>query len=116
MKIPESIRIGGVEHRIVRESRMNDGLNLLAGQIRHMDCTIAITEECGHEYACLTLWHEIMHGIEEQMQLKLGEDRERIIDAFGRGVYQVLQDNGARLFDIQEPKRTMQCEGVERCV
>ena len=112
MKIPNSIRIGGVEHKIIFESRMNDGRNLLAGQIRHMDCTIAIAEECSHEYACLTLWHEIMHGIEEQMQLDLGEARERIIEAFARGVYQVLQDNGERLYKIEKPKPCVQtCEG-----
>lgn len=100
MRIPESIRIGGVEYRIVNESRMNDGQILLAGQIRLMECEIAIATECSHEYACLTLWHEIMHGIEEQAQIKLGKDREHIIEAFARGVYQILQDNGRRLFDL----------------
>ncbi len=100
MKIPNSVRIGGMEYRVVRESRMNDGLHMLAGQIRHMECEIAISEECAHEYACLSLWHEIMHGIEEQAQLTLGEERERIIEAFARGVYQVLQDNGPKLYDI----------------
>ena len=49
----------------------------------------------------MTLWHEIMHGIEDQAQLELGEERERIIEAFARGVYQVLQDNGVRLFDLK---------------
>lgn len=100
MKIPESIRVGGLEFRVVKEYRLNDGLKMLAGQIRHMDCVIAIAEESSHEYACLSLWHEIIHAIEEQAQLELGEDRERIIEAFARGVYQVLQDNGERLFDL----------------
>lgn len=102
MKIPKSVRIGGVEYAVNMESRMNDGQRLLAGQIRHTECEIAIMEEASHEYKCLSLWHEIMHGIEEQTQLNLGDDRERIIEAFGRGVYQVLQDNGRRLFDIED--------------
>ena len=89
MKIPEQIRIGGIEYQIVHESRMNDGRVLLAGQIRHMECQIALAEECSHEYKCLSLWHEIMHGIEEQSQI-------------ARGVYQVLQDNGRRLYDLAE--------------
>lgn len=101
MKIPEKVRIGGVEFDVVTESRLNDGEKMLAGQIRYMDCQIAIAEESSHEYKCLSLWHEIMHGIEEQTQLDLGEDRERIIESFARGVYQVLQDNGARLFDLK---------------
>ena len=100
MKLPKSVRIGGVEFNVVVEPRLNDGRVLLAGQIRHMDCEIAIAEDCSHEYQCLSLWHEIMHGIEEQAQLDLGENREKIIEAFARGVYQVLQDNGRRLFDI----------------
>lgn len=100
MKIPESIRVGGLEFSVVRVFRLNDGLKMLAGQIRPMECQIAIAEESSHEYACLSLWHEIMHAIEEQAQLELGEDRERIIEAFARGVYQVLQDNGERLFDL----------------
>lgn len=101
MKIPEKVRIGGVEFDVVIESRLNDGEKMLAGQIRYMDCQIAVTEESSHEYQCLSLWHEIMHGIEQQAQLDLGEEQERIIEAFARGVYQVLQDNGARLFDLK---------------
>ena len=114
MKIPESIRVGGLEFSVVREFRMNDGLKMLAGQIRPMDCVIAIAEECSHEYACLSLWHEIMHAIEEQAQLELGEERERIIEAFARGVYQVLQDNGERLFDIERKIPVMKtCDSSE---
>lgn len=102
MKIPEKVRVGGVEFTIVIEHRLNDGKNLLAGQIRYMDCEIAIAEEGSHEYRCLSLWHEIMHALEEQAQLDLGEHREHIIEAFARGVYQILQDNGGRLFDLAE--------------
>lgn len=104
MKIPESVRIGGVEFAVVKEHRMNDGKHLLAGQYRPMDCQIAIAEESSYQYQCLSLWHEIMHGLEDQAQLELGEQRERIIEAFARGFYQVLQDNGGRLFDLQVPE------------
>ncbi len=87
---------------VIKENRLNDGQHLLAGQYRPMECQIALAEDCSHQHQCLTLWHEIMHGIEDQAQLELGEERERIIEAFARGVYQVLQDNGARLFDLEE--------------
>lgn len=100
MKLPKSVRIGGVEFDVIVEPRLNDGERMLAGQIRHMDCQILVNEESSHEYQCLSLWHEIMHGIEAQAQLDLGEKQEQIIEAFARGVYQVLQDNGRRLFDI----------------
>lgn len=100
MKIPEKVRIGGVEFTVTIESSLNDGKNLLAGQIRYMDCEIALAEEGSHEYKCLSLWHEIMHALAEQAQLELGENEERIVEAFARGVYQILQDNGGRLFDL----------------
>ena len=119
MKIPESVRINGVEFAVVKEHRLNDGERMLAGQIRYAQCQIAIMEEASYEYQCLSLWHEIFHGIEEQAQLNLGEDRERIIESFARGVYQVLQDNGKRLFDIREPEPIKAyggaCEGVMPC-
>ena len=102
MKIPEKIRIGGVEFAIIKENRLNDGQRMLAGQIRHIECQIAIAEDCAYEYRCLTMWHEIMHGIEEQMQIDLGDQREHIIEGFARGVYQVLQDNENRLFDLEK--------------
>lgn len=102
MKIPEKIRIGGVEFTVVVEPRLNDGQRMLAGQIRYMECQIAIAEESSHEYRCLSMWHEIMHGIEDQAQLDLGDQKERIVEAFARGVYQVLQDNGGRLFDLEK--------------
>lgn len=104
MKIPEKVRIGGIEYQVVLENRLNDGEKMLAGQIRYMTGEIAIDSVLGYEQRCLTLWHEIMHGIEDEMQLRLGDEQERIIDAFARGVYQVLQDNGARFFDIPEEK------------
>lgn len=35
-------------------------------------------------------------------EIELGENREHIIEAFARGVYQVLQDNAGRLYDLKE--------------
>lgn len=102
MKIPGQIRIGGVEFEVFPEHRLNDGERILAGQIRYMECQIALAAESSHEYKCLSLWHEIMHGIQQQAQIDLGSDEERIIEAFARGVYQVLQDNGSRLFDLRQ--------------
>lgn len=107
MKIPDKIRIGGIEYTIIHESQLNDGQVLLAEQIRPMDCVIALAADSNHEYKCLTLWHEIMHGIEEEFQIELGENSEHIIEAFARGVYQTLRDNAGRLYDLQEDEWQM---------
>lgn len=47
--------------------------------------------------------HEILHGIQNHSGIELPKDKEeQIIDMFARGIYQVLQDNGNRLFDIKD--------------
>ena len=49
----------------------------------------------------MTLWHEILHGIREHANMQI-ENEEAIVEMFSKGIYQVLQDNGRRLFDIVE--------------
>ena len=103
MKIPESVRIGGVEYAIRYEKNLRDGNNLLLGQISYDDCHIALSETDGtsHQKRCQTLWHEILHGIRDHAGLEI-ENEEEIVDMFAKGIYQVLQDNGGRLFDLKE--------------
>lgn len=101
MKIPESIRIAGVEYEVVLEPYLNNGTNLAYGHIDYENSVISLSETIGteHQKRCRVLWHEILHGIVENNGMKI-EDEEAIVDMFARGVYQVLQDNGARFFDI----------------
>ena len=101
MKIPDSIRISGVEYKIVYTPHLNNGTNLAYGHIDYENCLIELSETCGtsHEKRCLTLWHEILHGIRESNGMEI-EKEEEIVEMFARGIYQVLQDNGRRFFDI----------------
>lgn len=101
MKIPESVRIGGVEYTISFEEHLNDKTHLCYGCISYEDSEIKLSSDrgTGHEFRCITLWHEILHGICEHAGLEI-EDEEKIVEVLSRGVYQVLQDNGRRLFDI----------------
>lgn len=103
MKIPESIRIGGVEYAVIREPFLSLDGRELYGMIDYHQNVIALSENVGmsHEKECLTLWHEIFHGIVNHFGLAL-EDEEQVVEMFARGVYQVLQDNGGRLFDLKE--------------
>ena len=103
MKIPESVRIGGVEYRVVYTPHLNNGVNLAYGHIDYENCYIELSETVGtaHEKRCQTLWHEILHGIRQHSGLEI-EDEEKIVDMFAKGIYQVLQDNGRRLFDLME--------------
>lgn len=101
MKIPESIRIAGVEYSVIDDvESLNDGYQMLMGQIDYMDSEIRISDRApSHQMKCITVWHEILHGIHSNSGLEI-ENEEAVIEMFARGIYQVLQDNGRRFFDI----------------
>lgn len=103
MKIPESVRIGGVEYKVLDDSpSLNDGTNLLYGEINYRESVIRISDMAnGHQMKCLTLWHEILHGIRENNGMEI-ENEEAVVEMFARGIYQVLQDNGGKFFDLKE--------------
>lgn len=105
MNIPESVRICGVEYTIRYEPNLRNGSLLAYGHIDYDNCEIVLSETDGtaHDKRCLILWHEIMHGIVQSQGYSIDEEQEEeLVDLFARGVYQVLQDNGGRLFDLAE--------------
>ncbi|MBE6985960.1 MAG: hypothetical protein E7433_00850 [Ruminococcaceae bacterium] len=81
--------------------RLNN--NLCYGTINYDESTITLSKADGteHQRRCITLWHEILHGIRNHAGLEI-ENEEEIVDMFARGIYQVLQDNGSRLFDLEK--------------
>ncbi len=103
MKIPESVRISGIDYKIENEENLNDGVNILHGQISYGRSVIKLNDTyCTHQSKCVTLWHEILHGILTHSNIELGDDEEKIINILAYGIYQVLQDNGGKFFDIVE--------------
>ena len=101
MKIPGSIRIGGVEYTIEYVPNLRNGDTLCYGYINYDDSKIFLsaTDGLGHQHRCVTLLHEILHGIREHSGLVI-ENEEAVVEVLSKGLYQVLQDNGARLFDL----------------
>lgn len=101
MKIPESIRIAGVEYAVIQNVEgLNDGFQMLMGQIDYLESEIRISDRANSQQMHgITLWHEILHGIQFNNGMEI-ENEEQVIEMFARGIYQVLQDNGRRLFDI----------------
>ncbi len=102
MKIPNSVRIAGVEYEVKYVRYLNDGINFAYGHIDYDNSVIELSDTicAGHQHRCITLLHEILHGIRENNGMEI-ENEEAIVDMFAKGIYQVLQDNGARLFDLQ---------------
>lgn len=101
MKIPDSVRIGGVEYPVSIKDNIRHDNALAYGHIDWDNCMIELsgTDGTAHEKRCMTLWHEILHGIAHHANLEI-EDEENVVDTLANGIYQVLQDNGRRLFDI----------------
>ena len=105
MKIPESVRIGGIDYKIEYADNVRIGDELCYGSISYDDSVITLSTNDGteHQRRCITLWHEILHGIREHAGMKI-KDEEAIVEMFSKGIYQVLQDNGRKFFDIVEEK------------
>lgn len=106
MKIPKSVRINGVDYDVQFEPRLNDGSSILLGQVDICNCAIRLNPDTqNHQKNCITLWHEILHALCYNADLELpDEQEERIVSALAKGIYQVLQDNGRKLFDIADAK------------
>lgn len=102
MKIPKTIRIGGVDYAVNYEDNVILGDNLCYGAIDYENSTISLSNtRGGHQHQCITLWHEILHGIRNHAGLEI-KNEEAVVDMFAKGIYQVLQDNGILLFDLKE--------------
>ena len=105
MKIPNSIRIAGVEYEVQIVPNLNNGTNLAYGHLDFENSIIELSDTVGteHQKRCQTLLHEILHGIRENNGMEI-ENEEAVVDMFAKGIYQVLQDNGARLFDLKDDR------------
>lgn len=106
MKIPNEIRINGVEFSVgyAPNLRMND--KLCFGYIDFNNSKIMLSETDGteHQQRCITFLHEVIHGIIKNSTVEVF-DEEPVVEMLSRGIYQVLQDNGERLFDLKEGKK-----------
>lgn len=103
MKIPDKVRICGIDYTVELVSSLDNGSDVLYGKIDHKNSVIYLNKgNHAHQYQCITLLHEILHGIENYARLELGKNTEYILDVLAFGLYQVLQDNGRALFDLKE--------------
>lgn len=103
MKIPETVRIGGVDYAVEVSENVRMGNNICYGTIDYTESLILLssTDSTGHQHRCITLWHEILHGIFEHACIH-PKNEEEVVEVLSRGIYQVLQDNGRAFFDIKD--------------
>jgi hypothetical protein len=91
--IPKEVRIGPylLEVRIVDEPfPADDKRSVLSGEIDHNACLIRLTSS-SPDRMFATLWHEVLHGIDEMAGTDLSEDT---IARLAPILAMVLIDNG----------------------
>jgi len=103
MKIPDTVRIGGVDYSVIETEHLNDGSNVCYGRIDYQKSIIELNpDNQDHLKKCLTLWREIIHGIIEHANMNIRErNEEGTVDSIAKGIHQVLQDNVRNLFDLR---------------
>ena len=102
----DKVRILGVDYDVLVEDVV-----LLEGQacygcIEHNDAVIRLQRSNTPQKQTETIIHEILHGIinafdpVEQLGMS-NEVEERVVRTLGRGLYQVIKDNGTELLQGQ---------------
>lgn len=104
MKIPNKIKINGVDFSIECVKDLNDEGKFLSANICYSKCKIKLCKGNDPQFLKICLWHEILHALIESTKIDLGSDEEKIIDILAYGINQVIQDNKNNLFDIKEDK------------
>lgn len=92
MKIPDNVRVGGVDYAVKFQDRIiSEERHALIGQIHYDTSEILIEPNVQDEQGQQrTLLHKIFHAIERHYGMELDEDD---IDRFACGWYMVLMDN-----------------------
>lgn len=98
MNIPSKIRINGVDYQVISQPNIVSGADVFYGMIDYNENNIKIaTRGVSQEKQKITLLHELFHGIIENAQLDI-DDEETVVEAFARGIYQIIADNEDELF------------------
>lgn len=92
--LPDNLRINGLDYAVDMVESLADGVQVCYGKIWPGKTKIEINIGAqSSERMLVTLWHEVVHAILIHAGVDLGDDEERIVEALGLGIYQVLADN-----------------------
>ena len=90
-KLPEVIRIGGIDYSVKPIENLREGNTNLNGHILYNDCEIRIEDDMNDSIKWVTIWHETIHGLLEHAGM--GNHDENLVIALGYGITQALRDN-----------------------
>ena len=108
MKIPDNVRINGVDYAVKWVKDLNDGAIMLHGLFDSCNSTISLNPKSQeYQQQCITFLHELFHAVIYSYQINLvseakeviiPKEEEKLVELLARGFYQVIQDNGKNLF------------------
>lgn len=101
MKIPDKIRIGGVDHLIKKVPDLIHEYKIAYGQIDYDSHEIRINPNLSDDQGqCQTLLHEMLHGLTRFLGMdKLNHDEDSI-DKLANGLYMIIKDNPDMFKDV----------------
>lgn len=93
MKIPESVKIGGLTYKIVHTDRPNKGDIEVEGEIYYDagEIDIRINGQASNDFKEYVFLHEIVHGIFYSMGLDQSDEDK--VDRFAKGLHAFIKDN-----------------------
>jgi len=96
MKLPKEIKIGPYTYKVVKKKDIpppfDDSNTRRIGQITYSKELIEVVEDLSGTLKETNIWHEVMHGIDNLLQMGLSEKN---VDDLSNVIVQVLKDNPA---------------------
>ena len=103
MRIPEKVRIGGIDYKVVFKANPLNGTNdVCYGVFDSERCVIELNSERDMHPDRLnqTFLHELLHGAIHGCAIE-SDDEETLVTAMARGLYQIIKDN-PRIFEAKK--------------
>jgi hypothetical protein len=92
MTIPKTVKVGGLRYKVLLKDEIEICGEMKLGSFDNEKLTIEISSGCVEDARLVTLWHEIIHAIDEQANLQMTEGAT---NALAHSVVQILRDNPA---------------------
>lgn len=90
MNIPEKIKILYKTYTVEKQENLHDGDAELYGQILYLPEKILLNLNSSDGQNKATLFHEIVHGLDEMYCIGLKEEQ---VDKLGNALYMLIKDN-----------------------
>jgi hypothetical protein len=85
------LKIGPINYRIKKVSKLNNGSSRLYGQIEYSQDIIRIAKDNKPQKARQSLWHEALHGI--LFNAGYRDEDEQLVDILASGIMEIINEN-----------------------